>query len=588
MKEKIKNILNKEWEVKSFRTLSTIISGFSLSEKVLFYILSAILVVSGLIVFENANKSLMVSVPAVGGYLKEGIIGSPRFINPVLAVSDVDHDLSVLIYSGLVKASPDGTLVPDLAQSYDISSDGLTYTFTMKDNVYFSDGVKVTADDVEFTMNKIQDSTTKSPKRPDFYDVTVQKIDTTHIKFVLKKPYSPFLENLTIGILPKHLWNNLTMDDFPLSQYNVEPIGSGPYKINKMTTLQKNMLLIPTYYELVPNDSYVLGAPYIESLIINFYRDEQSLIDAYNHGDIEAINSISPEKIAAIKLQGGAQIKTSPLPRDFLVFFNQNQSEVLAMKEVRQALDAAVDRQAIVDQVLNSYGLPTYGPIPAGLIPSIDQANKSDNYSTDIAIAILTKAGWVKNETTGFMEKKISKKQTVELDVSISTLNSPDLVKTAQLVKADWEKIGAKVDIKQFEFGDLQQNIIRPRKFEALLYGTVTGRDMDFFAFWHSSQRNDPGLNISMYANSKVDKLLEDARKTQDVSARIEKYKAFDAEIRKDVPAVFLYSPEFIYISPTKVKEATLGIVTLPFERFLNINSWYIETNNIWKIFQKN
>jgi peptide/nickel transport system substrate-binding protein len=109
---------------------------------------------------------------------------------------------------------------------------------------------------------------------------------------------------------------------------------------------------------------------------------------------------------------------------------------------------------------------------------------------------------------------------------------------------------------------------------------------MDFFAFWHSSQRNDPGLNISMYANSKVDKLLEDARKTQDVSVRMEKYKAFETEVRKDVPAVFLYSPEFIYITPDKVKEVSIGVITLPYERFLNINNWYIETNNLWKFFQ--
>jgi peptide/nickel transport system substrate-binding protein len=185
------------------------------------------------------------------------------------------------------------------------------------------------------------------------------------------------------------------------------------------------------------------------------------------------------------------------------------------------------------------------------------------------------------------MTKKISKNKTIELSVTISTLNSNDLVKTANLVKSDWEKIGAKVEIKQFDYGDLQQNIIRPRNFEALLYGEVVGRDMDFFAFWHSSQRNDPGLNISMYANAKVDKLLEDARKTLDNSVRVEKYKNFASEVENDDPAVFLYSPEFIYITPAKINGLSLWSVTLPFERFLNINNWYIETNNLWKFFLK-
>ena len=587
MKEKIKEILKTKWEVQFFGKLSKIISDFSITEKVFFYTISAIFIVSGVILFEGVNKSVSVEVPANGGYLKEGIIGSPRFINPVLAVSDVDDDLTVLVYSGLLKASPDGTLTPDLAESYTISPDGLTYTFTLRDNAYFQDGTKVTTDDIEFTIGKIQDSTIKSPKRPEFYDVRVDKIDGTHIAFMLSKPYSPFLENLTVGILPKHLWNNLSNDEFPLSIYNVEPIGSGPYKVGDMKSSQKNTVLIPTYYDLIPFDKYTLGKPYINDLIINFYRDEQTLVNAYNNGDIEAMNSISPDKISSIKLQAASEIKTSPLPRSFAVFFNQNQSQVLALKEVRQALDLAVDRQELVDKVLSGYGQPTYGPIPTGLINSIDSSIKTSDYSIDAAKNVLLKAGWIQNATTGFMEKKISKKQRLELYVSIATLDSPDLIKAAQLVKNAWQKIGAKVDIKQFEFGDLQQNIIRPRKFDALLYGTVTGRDMDFFAFWHSSQRNDPGLNIAMYANSKVDKLLEDARKTSNISIRTEKYKQFNTLVEQDVPAVFLYSPEFIYITPKKVQEADLGMITLPYERFLNINTWYIETNNLWKIFQE-
>jgi peptide/nickel transport system substrate-binding protein len=585
MKEKIKQILNKKWEVEFFGKLSEIIKGFSISEKLLFAFLLTVFISSGLFLLNSVNNLISVQVPTNGGYLKEGIIGSPRFVNPVLAVSDVDHDLTSLIYSGLMKTSADNALVPDLAQSYDISDDGLTYTFNLKDNIYFQDGEKVTTDDVEFTIEKIQDSTIKSPKRPGFYDVKVEKVDDKQIKFILKKPYSPFLENLTIGILPKHLWDNLSSDQFPLSQYNVEPIGSGPYRVTKMETQKKNMLLIPTYYELSAYDKYISGKPFINQLIVRFYKDEKSLIDAYNKKEIEAINSISPDKISTIKKQSSAKINTSPLPRVFAVFFNQNQSEALAYKEVRQALNLAVDRQAIVDGVLSGYGEPLYGPIPAGLTNNQSLGNK--NSDTDAAIKILTKAGWTLSSSTGIMQKVISKKKTIQLSVTISTLNSDDLVKTAELVKSDWEKIGAQVDIKQYDFGDLQQNIIRPRKFDALLYGEVIGRDMDFFAFWHSSQRNDPGLNIAMYTNTKVDKLLEDARKTQDAASRISKYEDFSAEVQKDIPAVFLYSPEFIYITPAKVKGLTLGTVTLPFERFLNISNWYIETNNLWKVFLK-
>ena len=585
MKEKIKKILNKKWEIRFFENLSDMTKKFSISEKLLFYTLSTILVISGLVILNKVNDSVSVQVPTNGGYLKEGIIGTPRFINPVLAVSDVDHDLAELVYSGLLKFGQDNSIINDLAKSYDVSNDGLVYTFTLRDDIYFHDGTKVTTDDVEFTINKIQDSTIKSPKRPGFYDVKVEKVDDETIKFILKKPYSPFLSNLTVGILPKHLWDNLTSDQFPLSQYNVEPVGSGPYKVTKMETLQKNSLLIPTYYELNAFDGYVFGKPFVEQLIINFYKDETSLIDAYNRREVESINSISPEKIISLNKDNGSKINVSPLPRVFAVFFNQNQSEALTYKEVRQALNMAVDRNAIVNSVLSGYGSPLYGPIPAGLID--DSNNNITDNNIDGAISLLTKAGWVKSTSTGIMTKKISKTKTVELSFTISTLNSDDLVKAAQLIKSAWEKVGAKVDINQFDFGDLQQNIIRPRKFEALLYGEVIGRDMDFFAFWHSSQRNDPGLNIAMYTNAKVDKLLEDARTTLDTSARITKYKSFADEIQKDIPAVFLYSPEFIYITPAKIQGFTLGTVTLPFERFLDINNWYIETNNLWKIFTR-
>ncbi len=524
----------------------------------------------------------MMDVPANGGSLEEGIVGTPRFVNPVLAVSDADHDLTALVFSGLMKVDHDNSLIPDLARSFVISDDALTYTFTMRDDAYFHDGVKVTADDVLFTIQKIQDNAIKSPKRPAFYDVDVEKVGDNQIKFILKKPYSPFLQNLTVGILPKHIWNNASAEQFPLSQYNINPIGSGPYKVNKVQTVQKNMLLIPTYYDLKPFNKYTFGRPFIDKVVIHFFNDEKSLIDAYNNGDIEAINSISPDSIPEINQRTGTVVKTSPLPRTFAVFFNQNQSDVLALKEVRQALNVAVNRQEIVDEVLNGYGMPIYGPIPAGLINS---EKAQDIFNPDQAINILTKAGWSKNKTTGIMEKKVSKTKIIKLEISISTLNSPDLVKAAEIVKADWETIGARVDIKQFEFGDLQQNVIRPRKFDALLYGIVTGRDMDFFAFWHSSQRNDPGLNISMYANSKVDKLLEDARKTLDTNSRMQKYIAFQNEVEKDLPAVFIYSPQFIYIVPDKIKNLSLGVITLPYERFLNINNWYIETNNLWKVF---
>jgi len=585
VKDRIKDILNKKWRVAFFEKLSGIVQNFSVSEKVVFYGLSAILVISGLVALEQVNRSVSVDVPTDGGTLTEGIVGSPRFVNPVLAVSDVDQDLTELVYSGLMKATPNDTLVPDLAASYTISSSSLVYTFTIRNNAYFSDGVKVTADDIVYTINEIQDSAIKSPELPAFYDVKVDKISNDQVQFTLKQPYAAFLQNLTVGILPKHIWGNLSDEEFPLSQYNVEPIGSGPYKVENMKTLQKDMQIIPTYYELTPFSGYALGKPFINDLIVNFYPDEKTLIGAYNAGNIESMNSIDPANVATVKKQNNAVIATSPLPRVFAVFFNQNQSDPLADLAVRQALNEAVDRDQIVSDVLFGYGKPIDGPIPAGFVPG-EVSTRVQSYNFDQASSTLAKDGWVKNPATGILEKKIGKK-TIPLAFSISTLNSPDLVKTAEIVASGWQELGVQVDVKQYELGDLEQNVIRPRKFDALLYGLVTGRDMDFFAFWDSSQRNDPGLNISMYTSSRVDKLLEDARGTLDTAKQDQDYLAFESDVRADVPAVFLYSPEFIYVVPRKIQGLSLGTITLPFERFLDIEHWYIETNNLWKIFQK-
>jgi peptide/nickel transport system substrate-binding protein len=201
---------------------------------------------------------------------------------------------------------------------------------------------------------------------------------------------------------------------------------------------------------------------------------------------------------------------------------------------------------------------------------------------------ILTKGGWSYNDTGKVWEKIVKKKVTQTLNFSLTTANSEELIKVANIIKQDWEKIGVFVDIKPYDSGDLQQNIIRPRKYDALLFGEVIGRDLDLYAYWHSSQRNDPGYNVSMYTNSKADKLLEDARKVSDPIERNEKYQSFYSEVQKDIPAVFLYSPDFTYITPNKVKGIDTEITTIPAERFLEVNKWYIETNNIWKIFLSN
>lgn len=579
-------LLKRQFSIPKSEKIITIVKAFSPAEKALFFFFAIILIGSTAVMLSKINQFILVEIPLKGGALTEGVIGSPRFINPLLATTDADRDIVSLVYSGLLKATPDGILTEDVAEKYSISPDGLEYHFTIKEDVFFHDGARITADDIIFTINMAQNPTLKSPKRANWDGVFIEKINDREIKFLLKQPYAPFLENTTLGILPKHIWENIEVEQFSFSQFNIEPIGSGPYKIKKM---KKDSSGIPRLYELTAFNKYALGEPNILNIKIVFYSNEEKLIDGYNDGKIDSINSISPHRIEGLNRKG-VVIERSPLPRIFAVFFNQNQAPILANIEVRAALNAALDKERIVSEVLSGYGTTIDGPIP----PDILTQKKSDIKSEDVeeltgkekAKDILERNGWEFNEKKNVWEKTV-KKETQELRFSLSTSNAPELKTVAEIIVDEWKSIGIQAELKIFETGDLNQNVIRPRKYDSLLFGEIIGRGLDLFAFWHSSQRNDPGLNIALYANIDADKLLEDARTNSDRETREEEYKQFEDEVINDMPAVFIYSPDFIYIVPDKIKGLKLGSVTTPGERFLNIHEWYIKTDKVWNFFAK-
>jgi peptide/nickel transport system substrate-binding protein len=576
--QKIKQVSKKSKKFFSYIlfNISDIIKSFSQIEKIIFYTVLITLITSLTLILNNINESYLVEIPSHGGSLIEGIVGSPRFINPVLATSNTDKDLSSLIYSGLLKATTQGELIPNLADSYSISEDGFVYLVELKDNIFFHDGYPITTEDIEFTIKMTQNNIIKSSKRANWEGVEVKRLNDKEIQFILPQPYSPFLENLTLGILPKHIWTEISPEQFAFSQFNINPIGSGPYKVKEIKRGSSDIL---EKYNLESFEGYSLGEPYISRLDIKLYSDEESLLTAYINKEIDSINSISPEKVSLLKEKH--QILSTPLPRIFGIFFNQDEATVFTNKEVRTALNIAINREKIIEEVLNNYGVAIDSPVPS----KSRYYTKSDKEKDNLKIAkeILDSNNW-KINPDGILEK-LTRKETTLLKFSISTANTPELKAVANIIKEDWEKLGAQVSLKIFEIGDLNQNVIRPRQYDSLLFGEVIGRDMDLFAFWHSSQRNDPGLNIAMYANITTDSLLEEIRIDTNEEAKKEKFKMFQEEISTDVPATFIYSPEFIYILPEKIKNIKIEQLTIPSERFLNINEWYIETNKIWKIF---
>ncbi len=572
------------------------IKKFSATEKVVFGFFAFIAFVSVIIMAETVNNHFSTEVPTYGGSLREGVVGLPRNINPVLAVTDIDRDLSSLVYSGLMKYV-DGKITLDIAKSYTISNDGLTYIFKLKPRVYFQNGTLLTTEDIAFTIQKIQDPAIKSPRRVDWTDVTVKVISPTEIQFILKRPYSPFLANTTIGIIPKHIWSSVNDEQFIFSLYNIEPIGSGMYSVS---SISRDNGGIPTQYKLESWNGYYNGyygnEPFIPTIIFNFFPDESELLNALDQGTIDSAVSISPGsamRLSTDKAQAYT-ILSSPLPRVFGVFFNQNQSPVLADKVVRQALDMSINRENLINTILKGYGIPITGPTPfiqpistPAKTPTTGSTTKSLNSPTMInnAQSLLEKNGW-KKDSNGVYAKKASKTSaTVTLSFDIYTVDSPDLKQASELVKDAWNTLGANVTVKVYEPSDLYQNIIRTRKYDALLFGEVVGKDRDLYAFWHSSQLKSPGLNVALYANSKTDKLLEDIRTTNDETVRATKYAQFDQLVRADIPAIFLYMPNFIYAVPKAIKGIKLSSMNVPADRLNNISQWYTETERVWNIF---
>jgi peptide/nickel transport system substrate-binding protein len=401
------------------------------------------------------------------------------------------------------------------------------------------------------------------------------------VQFVLKQPYSPFIQNLTLGILPEHIWKSATDDEFPFSEWNIKAVGSGPYKIDSVVYTSSGL---PSEYHLSAFNKYLLGRPYISNIVIKLYPDQKSLLDDYNNGNVDNIQGLSADQMAGLKVADSEKI-IAPLPRVFGVFFNQSQAPVLLNLEVRQALEIATNKQQIVDQVLGGYGQVIDEAIPPATILTKSTDAFDENAADTKAIALLIKNGWKKN-SNGIFQKTVGK-NTVTLAFSISTSDAPDLKATAILLQQQWQKIGAQVDVKIFEINDLNQNIIRPRKYDALLFGEVVSQDSDLYPFWHSSERLDPGLNVALYTNLKVDKILENLRNVSDESVQNNLYQSFEKQIDADLPAVFIYSPDFVYITTNKIQNIELGSLSTAAERFSDIYKWYIETNQVWKIFAK-
>jgi peptide/nickel transport system substrate-binding protein len=515
-----------------------------------------------------------VAVPKAGGEYTEGIAAQPRYINPILSqTSEADADLSQLVYNGLFGYDVNGNITKRLATDWNVSEDGKVYNVTLRQGIKWHDGEEVTADDVLFTILAIQDPTYKSPLRSNWLSVEVAPQDRYTVTFTLKKPYFGFLENLTVGILPKHIWENIAPENFLLADYNLAPIGNGPYSFfGSEKDSSGNMLS----YELRAFNNYFDGAPYISKMVFHFYPDEAVLIDAYNRKEVMGINSIRPESLVKLEERKSTRVYEIAIPRVFAVFFNVTQNASLAYDEVREALGYATDREAIVREVLSGKGQPAYSallPFMTGYAPDLNLPY----FDLDKANTLLDEKEWKRGEDG------VRAKGGNVLQIEIAVPDWPELVKTADILKAEWERIGARVNVKVLGAADIQRDVIRPREYEALLFGEAAMIDSDPYSFWHSTQKRDPGLNLALFDNKDADDILTALREELNPDKRMEKYRAFQEILYQENPAVFIYTPAYLYVVNNAVKGIDVKSVDMGSFRFSNVKNWYINTKRVRK-----
>ena len=523
--------------------------------------LSVVLLFSAIIVF---NSRFLITIPTYGGKIHEGIIGTPRFINPVLAISEQDKDFTSLVYAGLTKKDNLGHTILDMAESITESDDRLHYDIVLKSSAYFHNGTQVTADDIMYTVSLIQNPNIKSPHRIEWEGVEIEKQDDTHFTFSLKKPFPLFMEILSIGILPKNVWKNLSDEQFSLSDLNIHAIGSGPYKITDIKTDSG----IPTTITLQSHKKYTLDRPYVDTIIIDTYQNEKYLLQAFENGDVDRIHGISPEKVTSLSVSTSS-IHTSLLPRTFSIFFNPNKITILSDKQVRKALSLAIDKQTIVNTVLHQYGKVINDPYP------FDEDTTQSPYDTEQARTLLSKNKAFKNASS-------------TINITLATANTEEMKRVAEMIKNNWEQIGVHTTIAVYEVSDLNQSVIKERDFQVLLFGSITQNPSDLYAFWHSSQRAYPGLNISNYVSKKLDTNLETLRTSEDDLARITAYEAVKKEFSEETPGIFLFAPTLIYITRDAVHIDLPKYSEDSSSRFSLIHEWYRYKEFVWpKLYYK-
>ena len=532
-----------------------------------FIIAFIILVVMGSLIYRSLTKE----IATTGGIIKEGIIGQPQYINPVLSFSNdinkPDRVLEYLIYPSLFRLDKTGNLSNELVDSYTVGDNGKEYLFKLKSDIKWDDNTPLTIDDIIFTLQTIQNPAYNSPISSALKGVSITRVDDSILKLNLNSSYSPFLSNLTFGILPKHIWQNLEPSAFLLSEANLKPIGAGKFKYKSIQKKKDGNIASIT---IEKNPNYFGEKPNIENFTLAFYSKEEEMIQDFKQNNLQAITQLK----APLSDSSRYQLNVMNIPQSFGIIFNIK-DPLLSNKEIRQSISNVINRQPIINDILQNQATLINGPltpfnqyyVPTDIAFDIEKVKKT-----------LDDANWKDIDGDGIREKDNKK---AEFTILVANGNKVDEV--TKTLQAQIREIGIQMNIELVSFADLSANQIRDRSYQALFLGLGLNIYPDPYIYWHSSQITSPGLNLSQYTNINTDGYLETARTNTDINIITSSLQQFQQQITSDVPAIFIYSPKYLYYTNPIIKNITVSIGNSSVDRYASISEWSVKTKRVFK-----
>ena len=513
--------------------------------------------------------------PEQGGVYTEGLVGSLGRLNPLLDWNNAaDRSVNRLLFTGLVRFDEHGLPQADLAEAWGVAQDGTVYNFSIRENAVWHDGTPITSDDVIFTIDRMKSAGSLYPQ--DIKDlwgkIEVTKLSEKVLKFTLPEPFVPFMDYLTFGILPKHLLESVSADQIPDAEFNINPVGSGPYKFDHLIVDNGQI----TGVVLTVSDTYYGTAPFIEQVVFRYYETSAQAMDAYQQGDVLSVSQITLDVLNAALEEPNLSVYTSRLPQMSFVLFNLNNPEVPFLQDakLRRALMLGINRPYLINTFLQGQAVIVDGPILPGSWAFHDGLEHFE-YNPDEAINILKAEGYVIPAEGGDVR---GKEGTL---LSFTLLHPDDEVHTkiAETIRDAWAEIGVQVQLQAVSYDKLAVDFLASRSYHAALVDLNLARtpDPDPYPFWHQAEAIG-GQNYSQWDNRPASEYLEQARVTADPVLRTRLYRNFQVVFSKELPALPLFVPVYSYGVDSQVQGVQVGPLYDPSDRLATFNNWYLLT----------